>query len=178
MPVTLTFDLWPWHSNSSQRGTKYVFSVNLVQIRSAVPEIFYTQTKKVTYSAKNRTLRSSLHAVIMQMYNTVIAASWISSEMAQSCSLLTCVNVGLCLVEENVSAANVFSRARGDVEPPHVYQYRVKCTERSVLWQQGGSTRQPGLGTGDRIRPTSRISQRQERNSATERNFKKNNEVS
>jgi len=25
------FDLWPWHSNSSERGTKHVFPVNLVQ---------------------------------------------------------------------------------------------------------------------------------------------------
>jgi len=37
--VTLTFDLWPWHSNSSERGTKHVFHVNFAQIRSAVPEI-------------------------------------------------------------------------------------------------------------------------------------------
>jgi len=33
-------DLWPWHSNSSERGTKHIFPVNLAQIRSAVPEIF------------------------------------------------------------------------------------------------------------------------------------------
>ena len=33
-------------SNSSQRGTKHVFPVNLAQIRSAVPEIFHTQTKQ------------------------------------------------------------------------------------------------------------------------------------
>jgi len=39
-------DLWPWHSNSSKQGTKHVFPVNLAQIRSAVPEIFHTQTKK------------------------------------------------------------------------------------------------------------------------------------
>ena len=37
--VTLTFDFWPWHSNSSERRTKHVFRVNLVQIRSAVPAI-------------------------------------------------------------------------------------------------------------------------------------------
>ena len=47
--VTLTFYLWPWHSNSSERGTKqeHVFPVNLAQIRSAVPEIglFDLQTK-------------------------------------------------------------------------------------------------------------------------------------
>jgi len=38
-------DLLPWHSNSSNRGTKHVFPVNLAQIRLAVPEIFRTQTK-------------------------------------------------------------------------------------------------------------------------------------
>jgi len=39
-------DLWLWHSNSSERGTKRVFHVNLVQIRWAVPKIFDSQTKK------------------------------------------------------------------------------------------------------------------------------------
>jgi len=34
--VTLTFDIAHWHSNSSERRTKYVFTVNLAQIRSAV----------------------------------------------------------------------------------------------------------------------------------------------
>ena len=38
-------DLWPWPSNSSERGTKHVFRVNLAQICSAVPDIFHTQTK-------------------------------------------------------------------------------------------------------------------------------------
>jgi len=38
-------DLWLWHSNSSKRGTKHVFPVNLARIRSAVPDIFHTQTK-------------------------------------------------------------------------------------------------------------------------------------
>jgi len=52
---------WPWPSNSSEGGTKRVFRVNLVQIRSAVPKIFHTQTKKIqTDSARNRTFRSSL----------------------------------------------------------------------------------------------------------------------
>jgi len=40
-PVAL-FVLFP--SNSSERGTKHVFRVNLAQIRSVVPEIFRTQT--------------------------------------------------------------------------------------------------------------------------------------
>jgi len=56
-PVFVPDDLWPWHSNSSERGIKRIFPVNLAQIRSAVPEIFHIQTnKKVTDSAKNRTL--------------------------------------------------------------------------------------------------------------------------
>ena len=55
-------DLWP--SNSSERGTKHVFRVNLVQIRSAVPDIFHTQTKIQTGGAKNRTFRSWLRAEI------------------------------------------------------------------------------------------------------------------
>jgi len=46
--VTLTFALWPWHSNSFERGTKHVFPVNLAQMRSAVPNIFDSQTKNTT----------------------------------------------------------------------------------------------------------------------------------
>jgi len=44
--MTLTFDLWPWPPKSSERWTKHVFRMNLSQIRSAVPDIFHTQTKK------------------------------------------------------------------------------------------------------------------------------------
>jgi len=39
-------ELWPWHSNSSERGTKHVFPVISAQIRSAVPEIFEWQKKQ------------------------------------------------------------------------------------------------------------------------------------
>ena len=39
--------------------------MNLAQIRSAVPEIFRIQTKRVTDCVINRTLRSSVPAVIM-----------------------------------------------------------------------------------------------------------------
>jgi len=54
--------LWPWHSNSSERGTKHVFHVNLMQIRSAVSDIFHTQRNKnkKSHSTKNRTLGSLL----------------------------------------------------------------------------------------------------------------------
>jgi len=34
---------WPWPSNLSEQWAKQVFHVNLVQIRSVVPEIFHTQ---------------------------------------------------------------------------------------------------------------------------------------
>jgi len=64
-------DLWPWHSNSSERGN--VFPVNLVQIRSAVPEIFdsHTKNEKVTDSTKNRILRSSLRVVHTNYYSII-----------------------------------------------------------------------------------------------------------
>jgi len=45
-----------------------MFIVNLAQMRSPIPEIFNSQTKKVTDSAKNRTLRSLLHAVTSATY--------------------------------------------------------------------------------------------------------------
>jgi len=38
--------LWPWHSNSSEWGSKHIFPVNLAQTRSVVPKIFEAQTKK------------------------------------------------------------------------------------------------------------------------------------
>jgi len=59
--VTLNFDLWSWPSNSSERGRKHVFRVNLAQIRSAVPVIH--KQKPQTNGTKNRTFRSSLRAV-------------------------------------------------------------------------------------------------------------------
>ena len=60
--LTLNFDLWP--SNSSEQWTKHDFRVNLAQIRSAVPEIFHTQTKNRLTAPKNRIFRSSVRAVI------------------------------------------------------------------------------------------------------------------
>jgi len=45
--VTLIFDLWPWHSNSSEREIKHVFSVNLAQIRLRFPR-YFIQKQKVT----------------------------------------------------------------------------------------------------------------------------------
>jgi len=47
-----------------QTRAKMFYRVNLAQIRSGVLEIFRTQTKRVRGSAKNRTLRISLCAVV------------------------------------------------------------------------------------------------------------------
>ena len=64
---------WPWPSNSSERGTKHVFYVNLAQIRSAISDIFQTQTKNTqTDGAKNRTFHSSLRAVIKPWFRVKI----------------------------------------------------------------------------------------------------------
>jgi len=56
-------DLWPWHSNASDRGTKHVFHVNFALIHSAVPEIFRTQTKTTDWRRQKRTFHSLLCAV-------------------------------------------------------------------------------------------------------------------
>jgi len=45
-PVTFTFKLWPWPSNSSERGTKHVFYVNLAQIRSAWFPRYFTNKRR------------------------------------------------------------------------------------------------------------------------------------
>jgi len=56
---------WPWHSNSSERGTKHVFSVNLEQIRSAVPEIFDSQTNKDKMKKNHKTvLKTELYDIL------------------------------------------------------------------------------------------------------------------
>jgi len=44
--VTLTFDLWPWTSNSVRARDQTYLSVNSAQISSAVPEIQYFIHKK------------------------------------------------------------------------------------------------------------------------------------
>jgi len=45
---------WPWPSNATERGTKHVFPVNLVQILSAVPEIFDTEIRKSQTTPKRQ----------------------------------------------------------------------------------------------------------------------------
>jgi len=47
--------LWPWPSDSSERGTKHVFHVNLVQIRSAV-HMFHSQTKTTDWRRQKQNL--------------------------------------------------------------------------------------------------------------------------
>jgi len=46
--LTLTFDLWPWHSKSSERGTKHIFPVNLAQIRFSRSRDIWVRNKKQT----------------------------------------------------------------------------------------------------------------------------------
>jgi len=56
-------DLWPWPSNSSERGTKHLpwdFGTNPF---SGSWDISYTNKKPQTDGAKNRTCRSSLRVV-------------------------------------------------------------------------------------------------------------------
>ena len=51
--VTLTFDLWSWHSNSSKRGTKHFFPVNLAQnLFSRSRDIWVTNNKLITDSSR------------------------------------------------------------------------------------------------------------------------------
>jgi len=64
VPSYLDLDLWPSPSKSSEQGTKHVFCGNFEQIHAAVLEIFHYKNKKSqTDGAKNRTFRSSLHAI-------------------------------------------------------------------------------------------------------------------
>jgi len=63
--------------------TKRVFRVNLAQIRSAVPEIFHTQ-QKLTDSAKNITLRSSMRVVKIahkwvMLRRRIFCAGWLQN---------------------------------------------------------------------------------------------------
>ena len=79
--VTLTFNLWPCHSSSSERVTKHVFKVNLAQIRSLVQETFDTHKKmKVTDGAKNRTLlacgKNKKYFNSPKLHEAEISLSW------------------------------------------------------------------------------------------------------
>jgi len=62
--VPVELDLWPWHSNSSERRTKHVLPVNLAQVRSVVPEILEAQTKKNKKSQTVLKTEPYLRAVI------------------------------------------------------------------------------------------------------------------
>ena len=54
--LTLTFYRWLWPLNSSERGTKHVFRVNMAQIRSAVPDILHTLTKNTDWRRQKQYL--------------------------------------------------------------------------------------------------------------------------
>jgi len=60
---------WPWRSNSSERGTKHVFRVNLAQIHSAIPERFHMQTNNHRLTApKTERFLSSPRVVISHAF--------------------------------------------------------------------------------------------------------------
>jgi len=61
--VTLTFVLWPWHSNSPSEGPNTSSVWNWRKSVQRFPRYFIH--KKATDSGINRTLRSSLRAVII-----------------------------------------------------------------------------------------------------------------
>ena len=68
-------ELWPWHSDSSERGIKHIFPVNLVQIHSAVPDItlFDSQTnKKVTDSAKTEPYLRAVKTIRIEMKASIV----------------------------------------------------------------------------------------------------------
>jgi len=77
--------LCPWWPRPLPLTFKDVFPVNLAQIRSAIPEIFDSQTKKVTDSAKNRTLHSSLHVVNSLSYHSRISWQFLAQFWRSSC---------------------------------------------------------------------------------------------
>jgi len=56
-------DIWPW--NSSERGTRHVFPVNLAQMHSAVPKIFDAQTINMKKSQTELITEPYLRAVII-----------------------------------------------------------------------------------------------------------------
>jgi len=102
--------------NDLERVTKHVFRVNLAQIRSAVPEIFHTQTykqKPQTDGATNRTVRSLLRAVINRMHVMV-------NSRHQPLSVTWSKNVTLVLSHSNYSnqgwARDVSGRDRDETE--------------------------------------------------------------
>ena len=81
--VTLIFDLWFDLKTRPCSEDQTRLRVNLAQICSAVPEIFHTETKKAqTDSAKNRTIRSSLRAVIIAQYFREYAADLLKYNFA------------------------------------------------------------------------------------------------
>ena len=73
-------DLWPWHSNSFERGTKHVFGTNLFSHSRHISLTNKKKTEKtnkqlITDSAKNRTLLACCKNCSMQCfqrYNVIL----------------------------------------------------------------------------------------------------------
>ena len=94
------FDLLTWPSNSSEQRTKHIFCVNLVQIRSAVPEIFHTQTKNTGWPRQKQNLpqftacgnntsflyMGSLDYIIIFIILVYCPQKWINCEASCACS--------------------------------------------------------------------------------------------
>ena len=78
--VTLTFD-YDFQTRSSE-GPKHVFRVNLVQICSAVPEIFHTQTR----NRKHRRAAASSKSITVDDFRG-ISISPVISKVFEHCIL-------------------------------------------------------------------------------------------
>jgi len=127
---------WPWPLSPTfkliwMREQTLFQAVNLAQIRSAIPEIFHTQTKKVTGSTKNKTLQSSLHAVIS--WNTGLKLKWTVTVQPEN-----------CIVEKSIHDMKLESPARGlRLSPP-------ACTASLVVGSSKGPWHWPWPWIGSR----------------------------
>ena len=94
-------DFWPRHSNSSKRGTKHVFAVNLVQIRSAVPEIFKWQTNKEKQNWSQTALKteSYLRAAKHVVQTVKEAESWLKPHLLANLTILPILNKSSAVAE-------------------------------------------------------------------------------
>ena len=120
---------------SSKRGTRHAFPVNLAQIRSAVPEIFHIQTKNDTDSAKNRTSRSALRG----LSNT------------HSSSLFTACNYAIRVCDRLTLYKTTRDRSRRTGKH---YSYFPRCFIATPGWT--GFPKQNLLGRSWRLRAYSR----------------------
>jgi len=133
-------DLWPL--NSSERETKHAFHVNLTHIHSAVPPGYFIY-KKVTDSARNRILHSSLRVaeisttymtdceceksislmlMMMMMYSTHIPSILLNSTLLTA-TLKFFLSVTWCLFGATV----LFKTSRGVWQLLKLHHYYVLC---------------------------------------------------